>query len=146
MTNGLTPKRSLLAVASLASALMLFFPPAWVAAMVLAIVALVEIKQSGGTLRGRGMAVAALVLSILWIALLTLFVVQMLAASREDLGGYAPPGEEYLDESLNAEPPAPPTTPVAPAAAGTTPAPATSTDNTAPATSTPSSEPPAKTQ
>ena len=57
MTNGMGTKKSLLAVASLTSALIIFFPPAWIAAMILGVVALVEIKQSGGALRGRGMAV-----------------------------------------------------------------------------------------
>ena len=122
-------KRSLLAVASLASALLVFFPPAWFAAIVLGIVALVEIKQSDGRFRGRGLAITGIVLSVVWTIALVWLVASALMASREDaLSGAAPGPDEYQEsttadfeepaEEPNAQQPG--LTPAAPAAAPAT--------------------------
>lgn len=105
MTNGMS-KVSLLAVASLTSALIVFFPPAWVAALVLGVVALMEIKQSGGALRGRGLAWSGIVLSILWIVLLVVFVAVSLTAAPQESADWLPPlpeDEETLNEPFDFE-------------------------------------------
>ena len=94
MTNGLGGKQSLLAVASFSSALMVFFPPAWVAALVLGIVALVEIKQSGGTLRGRGLAIAGIVLGIVWTVALVVFLAASFASARQNAADLFPAAQE----------------------------------------------------
>ena len=132
MTNGMGTKKSLLAVASLTSALIIFFPPAWIAAMILGVVALVEIKQSGGTLRGRGMAVAGIVVSLLWSVVLVIFLAVSLGggASRNTTDLFPPAQDEALDQYDDEEPATatPAATPAAPEQA------APSTDQTTPAT------------
>ncbi len=79
-------KRSLLAVASLTCALLFFFPPAWAAAVVLGVVALVEIAQAGGQLRGRGLAITGIVLGCAWTVVLVILVVTGLRNFQHTLG------------------------------------------------------------
>ena len=121
MTNGTGARQSLLAVASLTSALIVFFPPAWIAAIVLGVVALVEIKQSGGALRGRGLAIAAIALSLVWTVLLVIVLMASLGGgTRQDTADLFPPAqEEPLGVDEGEEPAA--TTPT-PATAEPTPA------------------------
>ena len=115
MLDEQSPKRSLLAVASLTSALVVVFPPAWFAALVLGVVALVEIKQSQGRLRGRGFAITGMILSVLWTAALTWFVISALAAPRDNTAASLAPGpDEYqeapVDDLGESAPPAEPAT------------------------------------
>ena len=98
MTNGTGTKKSLLAVASFTAALIFFFPPAWVAALVLGVAALVEIKQSGGTLRGRGLALGGVVLSLVWSAVLGALLINAFLAAREDTADLFPPLPEESEE------------------------------------------------
>ena len=130
MPDAQHPKRSLLAVASLASALVLFFPPAWFAAIVLGIVALVEIKQSAGQVRGRWMAITGILLSVLWTAALAWVLVSIVTASREEATDSGFGVEDYQDTPYSADTLDAPDAPTQAPASSTTPA--TSTSNKTP--------------
>ena len=62
------PETSGKAIASLVCGLLFFIPFAFVVAIVFGHLALSEIRQSAGRLRGDGMALAGLILGYLWIA------------------------------------------------------------------------------
>lgn len=133
-------KRSLLAVASFCSALLFFFPPAWAAALVLGVVALVEIKQSGGAVRGKGLAIAGIVLSVLWGVVLIVLLSPLFRGGQEEFGGTLPGLEDY---SLEA-PAEFPEDDLTGALTGGTPATDAGTaPATSPATETPAAETPA---
>ena len=125
MTNGASGRQSLVAVASVTSALLFFFPPAWAAALVLGVVALVEIKQSGGAVRGRGLAVTGIVLSLIWSAALTMLIIAAVRGAREETGATWPPVDEYEENSTVTPAPTaatPATNPETPAKEPSTPA------------------------
>ena len=138
MLDEQSPKRSLLAVASLTSALVVVFPPAWFAALVLGVVALVEIQQSQGRLRGRGFAITGMVLSVLWTAALTWFVIGALAASRDNNAESRAPGPDEYQEAP-ADDFGEETAPTAPTAS-------TSTTPAEPSQTTPAAKTPTSTQ
>lgn len=63
------------AIVSLVCGLFLFFPPAWIAAIIFGHLSLSEIKKSGGRLQGQGLALAGLILGYLGVASIPIILI-----------------------------------------------------------------------
>lgn len=63
------------AIVSLVCGLFLFFPPAWIAAIIFGHLSLSEIKKSGGRLQGHGLALAGLILGYLGVAMIPIVLI-----------------------------------------------------------------------
>lgn len=89
------PRTSGLAVVSLALGLIGIFGVTGIVGFICGVVALGQIRRSGGALKGRGLALAGMLLAVLMLALLVAGVFIAVNMTRSQQGGfrYAPPND-----------------------------------------------------